>query len=481
MAEEVKPPKLFISYAWSSPDHEQWVLDLAHQLVESGIDVVLDKWDLKEGDDANAFMEQMVTNEEVTKVIMVFDKKYQEKTNSRTGGVGTEAQIISSEVYAKQKQNKFVAILAEVDESGNEYVPAYYKGRIFINLSTPEKYDANFEQLLRWIFDKPLYVKPELGKRPSFLEETDQISLGTRALFNRAISAIKENKPYANGALQEYLETFATNIERFRIDTTTPGKELDDLILESIEKFLPFRGEMIKIFTHIAQYAPTEDNILKIHRFFESFIPYHDRPENTYTWHKQEFDNFKFITQELFLYFTAILIKYEQYSLLNKFLTKPYYIAHRDNNTILEYPILRNSLDSLVIRNNRLSENRISIHSDLIIERTHNSGFKDRDLMQADLVLYLRSQFMTNCYWGWFPDSLLYHERCTSSLEIFARAISKAYFDEMKCILNVTSKQELSDLISKQLQEGNVPKWRGGWQQVNITKLTGIEKLATHP
>ena len=54
MAEEI--PKLFISYSWSSPDHEQWVVKLATELRESGIDVILDKWDLKEGHDAHAFM-----------------------------------------------------------------------------------------------------------------------------------------------------------------------------------------------------------------------------------------------------------------------------------------------------------------------------------------------------------------------------------------------------------------------------------------
>ena len=34
-------PKLFISYSWSSPEHEQWVVDLATELRESGVDVIL--------------------------------------------------------------------------------------------------------------------------------------------------------------------------------------------------------------------------------------------------------------------------------------------------------------------------------------------------------------------------------------------------------------------------------------------------------
>ena len=47
MSEENKAesPKTFVSYSWSSPEHEKWVLELATELEESGVHVVLDKWD----------------------------------------------------------------------------------------------------------------------------------------------------------------------------------------------------------------------------------------------------------------------------------------------------------------------------------------------------------------------------------------------------------------------------------------------------
>jgi len=61
-------PKIFISYSWSSAQREQWVLNFATELRDSSVDVILDKWDLKEGNDANAFMEQMVTDPEIKKV-----------------------------------------------------------------------------------------------------------------------------------------------------------------------------------------------------------------------------------------------------------------------------------------------------------------------------------------------------------------------------------------------------------------------------
>ena len=53
----MKATKAFVSYSWSDPEHEEWVLQLATELMESGVRVILDKWDLKEGHEANAFME----------------------------------------------------------------------------------------------------------------------------------------------------------------------------------------------------------------------------------------------------------------------------------------------------------------------------------------------------------------------------------------------------------------------------------------
>ncbi|MGH7963417.1 MAG: SEFIR domain-containing protein, partial [Candidatus Binatia bacterium] len=129
-------PKLFISYSWTSEEHERWVIDVATALRDAGVDVILDKWDLREGHDAHHFMEQMVVNPGVKKVAMICDRKYAEKANDRAGGVGTEAQIISAEIYAKTDQDKFVAVLSERDSEGKPFLPAYYKSRIYIDLSS---------------------------------------------------------------------------------------------------------------------------------------------------------------------------------------------------------------------------------------------------------------------------------------------------------------------------------------------------------
>ena len=92
-------PKDFISYSWSSPEHEQRVLNIAKELVENGVDTIIDKWSLREGDDADAFMEQMVSDPDIQKVLIICDKMYSEKSDKRKGGAGTETQIISRKIY----------------------------------------------------------------------------------------------------------------------------------------------------------------------------------------------------------------------------------------------------------------------------------------------------------------------------------------------------------------------------------------------
>lgn len=66
-----KIPKIFISYSWSS---DALVLELANRLVSHGVDVVLDKWDLKEGNDKYEFMERCVNDSSITKVLIICDK-----------------------------------------------------------------------------------------------------------------------------------------------------------------------------------------------------------------------------------------------------------------------------------------------------------------------------------------------------------------------------------------------------------------------
>jgi len=482
--EAIEYPKLFISYSWSSPEHELWVLNLATELRENGVDVILDKWDLKEGHDAYAFMEKMVTDPEIKKVAIVCDRVYMQKADERKGGVGVETQIISSEVYNKVDQSKFVVVVSERDENGNVCLPSYYKSRIYIDLGNSDLYAKNFEQLLRWIYDKPLYIKPDIGKTPTFLSDSQAISLGTTTRFSRALDSVRTNREYAKGALNEYFDTFVENLERFRIK----GQEgdFDDKVMESIEQFIPYRNEVIQLFLALTQYRDNPETHQLLYRFFERLIPFLDRPPNVTTWGEWDFDNFKFIIQELFLYYMASLLKYECFSGVAFMLDQRYYIEENPrtgSSSMVRFTIFRSHLNSLEHRNKRLQLRRLSLQADLLKQRSAATGFNFRQLMQADFFLYLRD--CLDCIRSqerqrWWPDTLVYLNFREDPFEVFARAGSTQYFNRLKLALGINVKQELDPLIQAfKDQKLYIPRWE--FESFNPFELLNYEHLATRP
>lgn len=474
--------KLFISYCWSSVEHQEWVLRLGTELRESGVDVILDKWDLKEGNDANAFMEKMVSDEIIKKVILVIDEQYSDKANKRAGGVGTETQIISAEVYESVDQNKFVAVIASRDGEGKAKLPIFYKSRIYIDLSNEDLYSNNFEQLLRWIYDKPLNIKPELGSRPAFLNEEASATLGTSVIFRRTIDAIKHSRPYANGALIEYFSLFSKNLIRFRLKPSQGENDFDQTVVDSIEQFLPARSELIEVFATIAQYDHSTTTAQVIHKFFESLIPYTEKPEGITSYHKWDWDNLKFIAQESFLICIGTSLKYERHDLVGNLLKQQYYVEKDEGSgtsKMRSYGIFRNNLESLNHRNNRLKLRRLSVHADLLKERCTDSGLSFNHLMQADFLLYLTEAIQSlkeDRRQEWWPETLVFKSFHGGTFEMFLRAESTDYFNKIAPTLGIKSKSELEILVDAiKGQKIYVPKW--DFDRLNPLELMNYEKL----
>lgn len=472
------PPKLFVSYSWSSSEHEQWVLDLATRLVESGVDVLLDKWALKEGHDTFAFMEQMVTDPTVSKVAIISDQIYAEKADGRAGGVGTETQIISAEVYAKREQTKFVAILPVRDPAGQPYLPAYYKGKKYIDFSAPDRYGESLEQLLRWIYDKPMYERPALGKPPAFLSQETGATLGTTAAHTRLIDALRAARPYALGALDEYLQIFSDHLERFRIDLAgLDGAKVDEAVAESIDQFTPAKNEFVETVSVLSRFLPTSDVEHRLHRFFERLLKYLHRPDGRTNWSDHYADNLNFIVHELFLYTVAILIRDEHFALAATLIDTPFYLAWADGRSseTVSYREFREPMRSFEARSRRLG--RHSARADLLKARADASGFPFATLMQADFVLYLRSAVESHGY-VWWPETLVYATRSYSAFEVFARSVSKAHFDRVKVLLGVESPSELSAVIAK-LEADRQYLPGGSTGRIAPSTLAGAKELAT--
>jgi hypothetical protein len=473
-SEQATTPRAFISYSWSSPTHQSWVLYLATRLREDGVDVVLDKWDLKPGHDAHVFMEQMVRDPKVTKVIMICDRKYTEKANDRSGGVGVESQIISPEVYASAAQDKYAAVITEADEQGKAFLPIFYKGRIYLDFTDSDNYEREYEALLRWILDKPLHVKPELGTVPDHIAQPAAIAAATVSRLRRAEEAIKQDAKTARAFTREFIETFVSELKEKGTLSKSDGV-WDEKVLASVSRMRPYLTQFQDLVRTVARFSDDAEVFEELLTGVESAGVLMNRPPDVNSWSDHSFDHYRLALWELFLTMIAILIKERRLDLALRAVQKAYLIPNKENrdSATADYTEFWHAIPTLRARNQRLGVNRVVPEADLIAEHYQAGPINMTDLMQADFILYFRSVGLSDEWHRWYPVTLVFADR-HQPFEVFARAESRDYFAKLAPLLAVTNVENLRGRLQEIMQRKELRF--GGWP-IEIANLANSENL----
>jgi hypothetical protein len=473
-------PHVFISYSWSSPTHENWVINLAERLVSDGVDVVIDKWDLKEGNDKFNFMESMVKANEINKVLIILDKKYAYKADKRSGGVGTETQIISPQVYTNVSQEKFIPIVSEKDDKGKAFVPTYLEGRIYIDLSEPNHYEQNYEALLRNIYQRPAYNKPKLGKAPTYLFEENQITYRTTSILRSFDNQIDKNPKKANSLIRDFLEEFFQNLKSYSIaninhDEIIIGKE----VFEKITSYTPLRNDFISFFDKLTN-AEIHFDIDIVIKFLEKLPVLLYPQDNKGSWSDYEFDNFRFYIHELFLYLITIGIKNENYKFVAELLYSSYFIYNKYDykNEPQSFHKFNHNCGSINRYYNQIySQKFFNPAADLMIKRIPENFTMDI-FVEADLLCHYVG-VLNNI--DWFPITYVYKTR--GKFELFNRLVSARHFEKTKLLYNVQNVKELQDkLLEIKTNDKNPDRMRYSNSfdtVINIYKMINIETIAT--
>lgn len=156
----MQSPKVFASYSHDSDEHKEWVLKLSCKLRESGVDVILDQWDLGAGDDITLFMEKGVRDS--NRVLVICTDTYVRKANAGEGGVGYERLIVTAQLAQDLGTKKFIPVIRQ--SSTDEKTPTFLATRLYIDFTDDSKFDEKFNELLHEICDVPIIQKPPLGK-----------------------------------------------------------------------------------------------------------------------------------------------------------------------------------------------------------------------------------------------------------------------------------------------------------------------------
>ncbi|MBE3649727.1 SEFIR domain-containing protein [Paenibacillus polymyxa] len=443
-----KIPVVFISYSWTTPEHENWVYELAERLrVGDGIDVKLDKWDLKEGHDKFAFMERMVTSPDIDKVLVICDKGYQSKANDNRGGVGTEKLLITPEVMENVEQNKVIPIVAERDENGNDYLPTFLRTRIYIDLSNTETFEDNYEQLVRLIENAPLYRKPPLGKRRTFSDQEDNIFIKTGGIVAQMRRTAESNPQKLKALATNFTDLFLEDLEQLNInfedfDNNAP----DEKIIEKLDQSLPIRDNFIEVVKILSENDKIETEWLV--DFFERIFIFTE-PKGSGSSYAFQSDQYKFLIQEMYVYACSVLLKQANYKTLNELLCSSYYFEYKHGTLEGKFTNLIFHLKSLELRNTRTNLNRISITSYIITQRINSKFISKHELLDTDMILFYLS-FILNIHEdgrGWFPVTFIDRDY-NQPIKLLTRLKSKRRAEPILELFGLSTIEELKSKIS---------------------------------
>lgn len=451
---EIKTPKVFISYSWTSVDYKDRIRHYAERLRANHVDVLLDIWDLAPGQDKNAYMEKMVADPSVTHVLAFIDKRYTEKANARKDGVGTESQIISHRLYSSVDQSKFIPIFCEKDELGKLSAPAFFESRIGYDFSTPAAENDNWEPLLRFLFGKPEHTKPALGPLPAFLDEKyAPVALPTNDSFNRfKENALKQMQgPLALG--NAYLAEVFRVLDSLRVRVMPSGKEREtyyEIVYDKLQQLIPFRNQFIEWVE--LQILLLDDEVLGnvLKDLISHFSELKSRSEDLTSWTEGIgiFDLPGAWIHEVLIYIVALLIKTKRDKVLHDILFSRYYMVNGKEyykKGFYGVGALWCRCETFAIRKSKLKLNRMDLFADWIKDHTTERFANFEQLMEADGVLCL-SSFLKSDTYRWYPRTYVYADWGDCSLELFDAARDCSY---AKRLLTIFGESDIENLKAK--------------------------------
>jgi hypothetical protein len=473
-------PKAFISYSWSSAKHQGLIRTWAEQLANDGVDVVLDQYDLKEGQDKYAFMERMVTDKSVTHVLVFSDKEYAEKADARKAGVGTESQIISKEIYESVDQSKFIPIVCEFSADDEPYLPTFLKTRIWIDFSTPEAVNENWERLIRHLFGKPLHEKPTLGKPPVYIRE-DKASPSSPAItkYNLLRQAIIQDKRGVGLYRRDFLDACFEYADSLRVRESPQVDAIGEKILEDCGKLVHVRNHIIDWVLLESEVAPSGEFSEALIGVLERLLDLKSRPIEITSWSNTWFEAHSVFVYETFLYIVASLLKTNSFEDLHNIFTSHYLKPESEsqrNDQFASFGAFYGYSQTLNAVLATAGQRLYSPAAELIKRQADREDIPFKSLIEAELLILLMAFINPNA--DWYPQTLFY-AGYTREFQFFVRASQHKNFKKLATITGIEDATALREAVKKGHERLNTKQWQPFGFRVSFWEYLNMDKLDT--
>ena len=152
-AEAQKRPTCFISYAWGVPEHERWVIQLARDMRNASIDILLDRWHNPPGGDIDRYTDKIESSEFVVVVgTPLLKKKYKSETSDPV--VASELDLINFKLRKRKRYGRNVIPLLLAGEPDTALTPKLEK-LVSVDFRDEDYYFVNLFDLIWRLYDLP--------------------------------------------------------------------------------------------------------------------------------------------------------------------------------------------------------------------------------------------------------------------------------------------------------------------------------------
>ncbi len=152
-AKKEKAPSCFISYAWGEYEQEQWVVRLANDLANAGLDVILDRWENAEiGANIARFVSRI---KEADEVIVVGTPDYKQKCLNPYGAVvAAELDLIHQRLLGTEEQKRTVRPVLLKGDDEDSFPPLMVR-RVYADFRRDEHYFTTLFDMIVTLFALP--------------------------------------------------------------------------------------------------------------------------------------------------------------------------------------------------------------------------------------------------------------------------------------------------------------------------------------
>ncbi|WP_380058518.1 hypothetical protein [Deinococcus multiflagellatus] len=304
------------------------------------------------------------------------------------------AQLQGPVDTAGERERRYVAVIFDRDPalpvSSPGHVPTMFASSVYIDMSTDELMDENFERLQRFLLDKPALVAPPLGQVPAHLRGDAPPALPSRAQAGALRRAVEREKGVA-GAFQDYVDQVLSALGQ--LPPATEEREFSmGRAIEAADQFTPVRDEWVEMLRLVIRQDMLPVDVLgdALERMLN--LP-RERADQTQL-PESAFAYLDVLRLELILYTAALLIEARAVEALQALTERTYFAVYPSSQQPVTLGRLGRVSDEALLRQryNALTERSWTSPVGVWLQtRASLQAVPWEKLLEADLMLALKT------------------------------------------------------------------------------------------